>query len=260
VRIAVTCIQLIRDLDQYLPALQAAGIEVAVADISGQHLEGGALVAALAGCEGVIAGDDHFTAAVLDRCPEMRAISKWGIGIDGIDLDAAAARGIRVTNTPGVFDDEVADVSMAYITMLARGLHVIDRGVHAGQWPKPAGRSLRSATLGIVGLGGIGRALAVRAAAAGMAVVGTDPSTHAAELASGLGVTVRSFVEVLAGSEFISVNCPLNSSTRHLFDAEAFGKIRRAPTSSTPGGAPSSRPTPSSMRWPRGGSPGRHST
>jgi phosphoglycerate dehydrogenase-like enzyme len=132
--------------------------------------------------------------------------------------------------------------------------------VHAGQWPKPAGRSLRSATLGIVGLGGIGRALAVRAAAAGMAVVGTDPSTHAAELASGLGVTVRSFVEVLAGSEFISVNCPLNSSTRHLFDAEAFGKIRRAPTSSTPGGAPSSRPTPSSMRWPRGGSPGRHST
>jgi D-3-phosphoglycerate dehydrogenase len=226
VRIAVTCIQLIRDLDQYLPALQAAGIEVAVADISGQHLEGDALVAALAGCEGVIAGDDHFTAAVVDRCPEMRAISKWGIGIDGIDLDAAAARGIRVTNTPGVFDDEVADVSMAYITMLARGLHVIDRGVHAGQWPKPAGRSLRSATLGIVGLGGIGRALAVRASAAGMSVVGTDPSTHAAELASDIGVTVRSFVEVLAGSEFISVNCPLNSSTRHLFEAEAFGKMR----------------------------------
>ena len=107
--------------------------------IAGQHLEGDELVAALDGCVGVIAGDDRFTADVLDRCPDLRVISKWGIGIDGIDLAAAAARGIIVTNTPGVFDDEVADVTMAYLVMLARGLHIIDRGVHAGAWPKPAG-------------------------------------------------------------------------------------------------------------------------
>ena len=100
--------------------------------IAGQHLEGDELVAALDGCVGVIAGDDRFTADVLDRCPDLRVISKWGIGIDGIDLAAAAARGIIVTNTPGVFDDEVADVTMAYLVMLARGLHIIDRGVHAG--------------------------------------------------------------------------------------------------------------------------------
>ncbi len=175
-KIAVTCIQLIRDLDQHRPPARGGrAVESSVPVIAGQHLEGDELVAALDGCVGVIAGDDRFTADVLDRCPDLRVISKWGIGIDGIDLAAAAARGITVTNTPGVFDDEVADVAMAYLVMLARGLHLIDRGVHAGSWPKPAGTSLRGATLGIVGLGGIGRAVAVRAAAAGMIVVRHRP-------------------------------------------------------------------------------------
>lgn len=225
-KIAVTCIQLIRDIDQHRPGLEAAGFEVAVATIAGQHLEGDDLVAALDGCVGVVAGDDRFTAAVLDRCPDLRAISKWGIGVDGIDRAAATERGIVVTNTPGMFDDEVADVSMAYLTMLARGLHLIDRGVRAGHWPKPAGRSLRGAVLGIVGLGGIGRALAARATAAGMAVVGTDPSEASGRAAASLGVGIRPFGELLAASEFVSVNCPLNDSTFHLFDDAAFDVMR----------------------------------
>jgi phosphoglycerate dehydrogenase-like enzyme len=225
-KIAVTCIQLIRDLDAYRPALAAAGFEVAVADVPGQHLEGAALVEALEGCAGVVAGDDRFTAAVLDRCPGLRVISKWGIGVDGIDLVAASARGIVVTNTPGMFDDEVADVAMAYITMLARDLGGIDRGVRAHQWPKPAGRSLRGAVLGIVGLGGIGRAVARRATAAGMTVVGSDPSEASRAAAAEVGVTVVSFHELLEVSEFVSVNCPLAESTFHLFDDAAFRRMR----------------------------------
>ena len=141
-KIAITCIQLIRDLDQYRPSSRRPASSVTVPHIAGQHLEGADLVAALDGCAGVIAGDDRFTAAVLDKCPDLRAISKWGSGVDGIDRVAAAERGIVVTNTPGMFDNEVADVTMAYVIMLARVLHVIDRGVHAGAWPKPAGRSL----------------------------------------------------------------------------------------------------------------------
>ncbi len=225
-KIAVTCIQLIRDLDQHRPQLEAAGLTMSVPVISGQHLEGDELVAALAGCAGVIAGDDRFTADVLDRCPDLRVISKWGIGVDGIDLAAAAARGIVVTNTPGVFDDEVADVTMAYLVMLARGLHVIDRGVHAGSWPKPAGTSLRGATLGIVGLGGIGRAVAARAAAAGMIVCGADPSPESAEAATAIGVSVLPLADLLAASDFISVNCPLTAETFHLFDAQAFAAMK----------------------------------
>jgi D-3-phosphoglycerate dehydrogenase len=221
-KIAVTCIQLIRDLEQYRTQLEAAGLTISVPRIAGQHLEGDELIAAMDGCVGVIAGDDRFTSGVLDRCPDLRVISKWGIGIDGIDLAAASAHGIVVTNTPGVFDDEVADVTMAYLVMLARGLHTIDRGVHAGLWPKPAGTSLRGATLGIVGLGGIGRAVSARAATAGMIVCGCDPSSEAAAAASALGVSVVAFHDLLGASDFVSVNCPLTPVTFHLFDNEAF--------------------------------------
>jgi D-3-phosphoglycerate dehydrogenase len=223
--VAITCLQLIRDLDRYRPALAAAGIDVAVPAIPGQHLEGEALVSALDGCVGVIAGDDRFTAAVLAACPELTTISKWGIGIDGIDLAAAASQGVTVTNTPGVFDDEVADVAMAYVTTLARGLHVVDRGVHRGEWPKPPGRSLRGRTLGIVGLGGIGRALAVRGAAAGMTVAGTDPAAPACTQARAQGVRIESLGDLLPVSEFLSVNCPLNESTFHLIDGAAIDRL-----------------------------------
>jgi D-3-phosphoglycerate dehydrogenase len=226
VKVAITCIQLIRDLGQYLDALGRAGLEASVPAIPGQHLEGEALVAALTGCVGVVAGDDRFTAEVLDQCPELRTISKWGSGIDGIDERAAAERGITVTNTPGMFDDEVADVAMAYVTMLARRLHLVDQGVHAGEWPKPAGRSLRGATLGIIGLGGIGRALAARATVAGMQVLGSDPSTTSADNARAIGVDVRPLDQLLSAGDFVSVNCPLNESTFHLLDDAAFARMR----------------------------------
>lgn len=225
-RVAATCIQLIRDLDDWRPMLESAGLAVTVPTFSGQHLEGDELVAALHGCVGVVAGDDQFTRGVLERLPELRVISKWGIGIDGIDQEAARARGIVVRNTPGMFDDEVADVTMAYIVMLARELVQIDRSVRAGGWLKPAGTSLRGRTLGIVGLGGIGRAVAVRAAAAGMTLLGSDPSPDSRSMATELGVECTGIDDLLAGSDFVSINCPLNAVTHHLFDDRAFGILR----------------------------------
>jgi D-3-phosphoglycerate dehydrogenase len=225
-KIAITCIQLIRDLEHYRPQLEAAGFELAVPAIAGQHLEGDDLVKALDGCVGVIAGDDRFTAAVLAECPDLRVISKWGSGVDGIDRAAATERVIVVTNTPGMFDNEVADISMAYVVMLARSLSVIDRGVHAGHWPKPAGKSLAGATLGIIGLGGIGRAVAARALTAGMRVVGSDPAAASAAAAAEMGVAIVPVAELLASSDFVSVNCPLTPETHHLLDAKAFALVK----------------------------------
>ena len=93
-------------------------------------------------------------------------------------------------------------------------------------WPKPAGTSLRGATLGIVGLGGIGRAVAVRAAAAGMIVCGADPSPESADAATAIGVSVLPLADLLAASDFVSVNCPLTAETFHLIDAQAFATMK----------------------------------
>ena len=225
-RIGITCIQLIRDVADWRPALEAAGFEVAVPEIPGQHLEGDQLVAALKGCVGVVAGDDKFTAAVQDRLPDLRVISKWGIGVDGIDRTHAASRGTVVTNTPGAFDDEVADVAMAYTTMLLRQLHVIHEGVRGGSWPKPAGHSLGSHTLGVIGLGGIGRAMVRRAVVAGMQVIGSDPSPESQAAAGSDGARIVDIDELMSTSDIVSVNCPLTPETYHLVNAARLALMR----------------------------------
>ena len=225
-RVAVTCIQLLRDLPNHRGPFDQRGWDVVTPDVPGQHLEGAALVDAMSGCVGVVAGDDQFTADVLGALPDLRVISKWGIGVDGIDRDAADARGIVVRNTPGMFDDEVADVTMSYITILLRQLAYIDRGVREGSWPKPAGRSLRGMTLGIVGLGAIGRAVARRATVSGMTVLGSDPSLESCAAAALDGVTTCNFEELLAGSDVISINCPLTPETHHMIDAESLALAR----------------------------------
>lgn len=218
-KIGITCIQLIRDIEDWRAALEGAGFEVVVPEIPGQHLEGEALVAALEGCVGVVAGDDKFTADVIDRL-ELKAISKWGIGVDGIDRAHAAAKGISVTNTPGAFDEEVADVAYGYIVMLLRQLHVIHEGVRDGGWPKPPGYSLGGLRLGVIGLGGIGRAVVRRGVVAQMDVVGSDPMPESRTAAEADGCTIMEIDELMATSHVVSVNAPLNDSTRHLVNAE----------------------------------------
>ncbi len=225
-KIAVTCIQLIRDIEQWRPALEQAGFDVVVPDIPGQHLEGDALVTALDGCVGVVAGDDKFTAEVQDRLADLRVISKWGIGVDGIDRPHAASRGTVVTNTPGAFDDEVADITMAYTIMLLRQLHVIHEGVRDGGWPKPAGRSLGGLRMGIIGLGGIGRAVVRRAVVAGMDVVGSDPSPESRAAAEADGAAIVDIDELMATSDVVSVNCPLTPETHHLVDDARLAAMR----------------------------------
>jgi D-3-phosphoglycerate dehydrogenase len=226
VKVAVTCIQLIRDLELCRGQFEASGLEPVAASVPGQHLEGDDLVASLDGCVGVVAGDDQFTPEVLERSPHLRVISKWGIGVDGINREAADRLGIVVRNTPGMFDEEVGDVTMAYIVDVCRHLTLIDRGIRSGCWPKPPGMSLAGSVLGVVGLGGIGRAVAKRALVSGMKVVGFDPGEESARLARELGVDTVELDVLLSDSDVISVNAPLNPSTLHLIDASAFAAMK----------------------------------
>ncbi len=146
------------------------------------------LIAIIGEFDGMIAGDDPLTARVLEHATRMRVISKWGVGTDGIDFEAAAERGIRVTNTPGVFGDDVADVAAGYLVMLARQLHRIDASVRSGGWLKFEGQALAGKTLGVVGFGTIGQAVARRGHGFGMRVVAHDVTEAARATAGAMGV------------------------------------------------------------------------
>jgi D-3-phosphoglycerate dehydrogenase / 2-oxoglutarate reductase len=165
-----------------------------------------------------------ITGAVLRALPGVRAVGRYGVGLDTVDTVAAAELGVAVRNVPDYCVDEVADHALGLILALTRGIVALDRGVQQGTWDfRLAGRVRRASSqrLGIVGLGRIGSALAQRALAIGYDVVGCDPR------GPGLtGLTMTDLPTLLATSDIVSVHAPLNESTRHLIDADALGRMR----------------------------------
>jgi D-3-phosphoglycerate dehydrogenase / 2-oxoglutarate reductase len=228
VRLLVTCRQMQVSMPLVAPRLEEAGVEWDCPEIPGQQFAAEQLTPIIGEYDAIIAGDDQITADVLRAgLPRLKTVAKWGIGVDGIDLAAAADLGIEVTNTPGMFDDEVADVAFGYVLSLFRGLHQIDRAVRAGNWTKLEGHTPRGHTLGIVGLGGTGRALAVRGQAVGLDVIGSEPLAANAKQAEALGVRVTSVEDVFAQSDVVSLHCPLTPQTRHLVSADMLARMRR---------------------------------
>lgn len=220
-RVAVTCTHLIRDIDDYRQSFADAGLSLVLPDVPGQELAGDELVAAMDGITGVVAGDDQFTDEVMAQLPDLKVISKWGIGLDGIDLPRAADRGITVTNTPGMFGNEVAEQGLGYLFALVRGIVDVDREVRAGGWPKPVGRSIGSLSAMVLGLGDIGRTLATKLQALGLTVTGADPSPAAAEFGATNGIPIGDAATLAQEVDVVMITAPLNSATRGMVD-EAF--------------------------------------
>lgn len=225
-RVLITCPQLQRTIEEHRAQLEGNGIEIVLPPVV-QQLSEGELMALLPGADGIIAGDDLLTARVLAHADHLRVISKWGVGVDNVDLRAAAEMGIRVVNTPGMFGDEVADVVIGYLILLARQLHRVDALVKSGEWPKIEGVSLAGRTMGIVGLGAIGRAVATRAVAMGMHVFGTDIDEANAAAGVALGVRLAGLEELLSQVDVLSLNCPLTEDNRHMINAGTLGTMRR---------------------------------
>ena len=172
---------------------------------------------------------DRVDAALLERAPRLRAISSCSVGLDHVDLAAAAARGIRVGHTPGVLVETTAELALALLFAAARRIVEADRFVREGRWSRDVGwdpelmlgRDLSGATLGLIGLGAIGRAVAWRARALGMRVLGWTRSGRAVP-----GVEPAALPELLAASEFVSVHVALAPETRGLLDAAALARMR----------------------------------
>ena len=224
-RVLISCVQLQRSLAEHRHRLDERGAELIVPLVE-QQLSEAELLGLIMGVDGMIAGDDQVSRAVLERADRLRIVSKWGVGTDAIDLAAAAELGIRVTNTPGMFSDEVADVVIGYVVMLARHLHRTDSAVRAGEWAKPEGVSLAGRTMGVIGLGHIGRAVARRSLAMGMRVLGSEIDPTNRTSAAQLGVEVVSLESLLADSDVISLNVPLTPDSHHLLSAAALGRMK----------------------------------
>lgn len=162
---------------------------------------------------------DRVDAELLDACPHLRAIANYAVGVDNIDLSATATRGIAVGNTPDVLTDATADLAFTLLLAAARKLPEAIAAIPAGDWVtwEPGrwlGAAVHGTTLGIIGMGRIGRAVAARAGGFQMEVV------------SASGRDREEVGAVLERSDFVSLHCPLTPATRHLIDADALARMR----------------------------------
>ncbi|WP_030558842.1 phosphoglycerate dehydrogenase [Streptomyces aureocirculatus] len=208
--------------------LREAGFRTVFARPADRGTTDGALPAAVAraGASGVVAGTDAFTAEVLRASPGLRVVARCGAGYDNVDVAAATRLGIAVTHTPGANRQSVAEHVLGLMVSCARGIPQSVADVRAGGWSQPSGRELAGATLGVVGLGSIGRTVARLGAALGMRVVGHDPHLDPAFLEE-TGVVALPLHEVLAEADFVTLHLALDVSTRHLIDGAALRRMRR---------------------------------
>ena len=209
-------------LEEYRGQLESRGAELLVPNVN-ERLSEEELLQLVGDIDGVIAGDDHFTPQVLEKAaPRLKVISKWGTGIDAFDQAACERLGVAIRNTPGAFTEPVADSIMGYILNFARKLSLMDQQMKAGVWDKIPGMALNETTLGIIGLGNIGTALAKRARAFGMKVIANDIRVIPEAIIRETGVNMVGLGELLGSSDFVSLNCDLNPTSLHLMNTEAF--------------------------------------
>ena len=168
-----------------------------------------------------------ITAEVMSKMPQCKIIARYGIGVDTIDLDAATAAGIIVTNNPTYCIEEVAEHTMALLLSAARKITFYDRQVRAGKWEVPPGKPIQrlaGSTLGLVGFGNIARQVAIRAAAFGMKVLYADPFVKEGQFdAPGKKMEL---MDMLKQSDFVSVHPPLTPQTRKSINDEAFAAMK----------------------------------
>ena len=175
--------------------------------------------------DAMLAGSELLDASALDQAPRLRVIARTGVGYDAVDVAAATARKIPLTITPGTNHESVAEQAFALILGFCRRIALNDAIIRRGGWDRTTVEPVRGKTLGLVGLGRIGRAMVPRALAFGLRVVAFDPVGDA-ETDRRLGVERASLEDLLAASDIVSLHMPLVPATRGLFNRDAFARMR----------------------------------
>ena len=197
-------------IPEHMTQLEKAGCEV-IRNSVGRAYRAAELMELLPGMDAIITGTDELTAAVINAADRLKTIAKHGVGLETIDLEAAAARGIIVTATPGTNHDSVADLALALLLAAARKLVPAHLSTKAGSWQAFYGIELRGKTLGIVGLGRIGKGVCQRAQAFGMRVMAYDPYPDEI-FAAAHNVTFVALEELLAQSDVVTLHAPAEAT------------------------------------------------
>jgi D-3-phosphoglycerate dehydrogenase len=223
-KILITCKQMQVELPKYREGIEALGFQVLAPPLPGQQFSSEQLSKMSDGLVGMIAGDDQLDRDFFESAPDLRVLIRWGVGMDSVDHAAAADHQVTVRNTPGVFGREVADSAFAYVLMLARQHHNVDRLVRNGSWPKVEGITLGENQLGVVGMGAIGRQIAQRGAGFGMRVVGFDPFIEPGSFPA--EVQSQDLMTLLTTSRFVVLACPYSPETHQLIGKAELEAMR----------------------------------
>src|SRR5574341_1530351 len=224
--VLITAPYMIQFLERFGPVLKKYGLELIVPEVK-ERMEEADLLKYAGQFDGVICGDDRYTARVLEACaPRLKIISKWGTGIDSIDSEAASRLGIKVARTPNAFTTPVADTVLGYILAFARRQPWMDWEMKAGHWEKLPGRALSECTLGVIGVGNIGKAVTRRARAFGMKVLGNDIIEIDHVFITELRIEMMSLEALLNNSDFVSLNCDLNPTSHHLINTKTLARMK----------------------------------
>jgi D-3-phosphoglycerate dehydrogenase len=213
-------------LDRFKPVLEGYDFDLIVPDVE-ERMEEDDLLKYAGQFDGTICGDDRYTARVIEACsPRLKVISKWGTGVDSIDASACSRFNVILARTLNAFTTPVSDTVLGYILAFARRGPWMDAAMKRGEWEKIPGKTLSECTLGIIGIGNIGKAVTRRARAFGMKVLGTDIVDVDHVFIGESGIEMTNLGTLLAKSDFVSVNCDLNPTSRHLINADTLAKMK----------------------------------
>lgn len=223
--VLVSAPYLIPIVDRFRALLESYEVELIVAPVE-ERLNEADLLKYAGQFDGALCGDDQYTARVLEACaPRLKVISKWGTGIDSIDQQAAARLGIMIGRTPNAFTLPVADSVFGYMLNFVRRLTWMNQAMKQGIWDKIPGRSLSECTLGVVGVGTIGKSVLRRARAFGMKLLGNDIVEVAPDFVRETEVRITSLEELLGQSDFVSLHTDLNPTSFHLMNRTTLAQM-----------------------------------
>jgi D-3-phosphoglycerate dehydrogenase len=224
--VLVSAPYMLPEMGRFRPVLEDFGLTLIEPDVH-ERLSEEEILAHAGTFDGTICGDDRYSRRVIEACtPRLKVISKWGTGIDSIDQTAAAALGVVVGNTPNAFTVPVSESVMGYVLSFARQIPWLDDAMKAGEWKKINGKTLSESTLGVIGVGHVGQAVLRRARGFGMQLLGNDIVEIAPDFLLENGVEMTSLEDLLSRSDYISVNCTLNPTSRHLINRERLSLCR----------------------------------